>query len=73
MKTDTVLRIANWSMYSSFVAFIVTVVLAYGLENYFPLMLVTLLHVSQLVLAGLFKVAYVVRLVSQKQLGMTVS
>lgn len=72
MKTTTLLHLANSSMLLSFIAFIVSAVLAYGLENELPLLIVTILHVSQMFLAGFFKVSYVVRLVAQKQLGLVV-
>jgi hypothetical protein len=72
-KTVNVLRVANLFMYTSFLAFLITVVLAYMFEGQFALMTVAVLHVAQLILAGFFKVAYVVRLVSQKQLGLRVA
>ncbi|MDF2176637.1 hypothetical protein P2G88_00050 [Aliiglaciecola sp. CAU 1673] len=72
MSPESTLRIANFALLLFFLAFCVSVVLAYGFESQIPMIVVALLHVAQLVLAGLVKVAYVVRLVSQKQLGMEV-
>ena len=72
MKNRFILRIANLSMLLTFLAFVAAVILSYGFESTLPLWSITLLHVAQMFLAGLFKVAYVVRLVSQKQLGLEV-
>ena len=52
--------------------FVACVVLAYGFDNHFPLLGLTLLHVAQILLAGLFKVSYVLRLVAQQQLGLAI-
>jgi hypothetical protein len=72
MNHSLLLKLANASMLITLVVFIVCVVLAYGFDNYFPLLGLTLLHVAQILLAGLFKVSYVVRLVAQQQLGLAI-
>lgn len=73
MKIKTQLHTANMFMLFSFLAFLVATVLAYWFEEQLPLQVVVFLHVAQLILSGMFKVAYVIRLVSQKQLGLTVA
>lgn len=72
MNNTLLLKLANTSMLVTLLAFVGSAILAYGYEQQFPLMIVTMLHVSQMILAGFFKVSYVVRLVAQKQLGLTV-
>jgi len=72
MTASSLLSFANRSMVISFIAFLFSLYGAYGMEHNLPLMLVTLLHVSQIVLAGIFKLSYVVRIAAQKQLGMAV-
>lgn len=72
MKTSSILKSANAAMLVSFVGFIFALLVAYMFEGQFSLMFITVLHVAQLIFAGIFKVAYVVRLVSQKQLGLRV-
>ena len=72
MNHQQILWYANAVMAISFIAFVATLYLSYGLESQLPLMLVTYLHLSQLFLAGIFKVSYVVRLASQSQLGLKI-
>ena len=72
MKKHALLTLANWSMLTTFLLFLAFAVLAYGFEQEVPIMLLAVLHVAQIFLSGLFKVAYVVRLVTLKQLGMAV-
>ena len=72
MNHQKKLTLANHSMLTTGIAFAIATYLAYGLENTLPLAVIALCHVAQIVLAGLFKVSYVVRLVCQKQLGMEV-
>lgn len=72
MSAQSLLSFANHSMVVSFIVFLVSLYGAYGLEHQLPLMVVTLLHVSQIVLAGIFKLSYVVRIAAQKQLGLAV-
>ncbi|WP_299083961.1 hypothetical protein [uncultured Paraglaciecola sp.] len=69
MNNKLLLKLANFSMLTTFSIFVICAVLAYGYESHFPLLGLTLLHVAQIVLAGFFKVSYVLRLVAQKQLG----
>lgn len=57
-------------MWFTFVTFVISAILAYGFESELPMMLIAMLHVLQLILAGCFKVSYVLRLVAQKQLGL---
>ncbi len=72
MNNTLLLKLANASMLTTFIAFVICVVLAYGFDNHFPLLGLTLLHVAQILLAGFFKVSYVLRLVAQQQLGLTI-
>ena len=73
MNHNLLLKLANASMLTTFVIFVTCAVLAYGFESHFPLLGLSLLHVAQIMLAGLFKVSYVVRLVAQKQLGLALN
>jgi hypothetical protein len=73
MNNFDLLKTANMTMAITFLFFLISAVLAYGYEQHFPIMILTLLHVSQLILAGIFKVSYVIRLVAQKQLGLVPS
>jgi hypothetical protein len=59
-------------MLTTCIVFVICVVLAYGFDKHFPLLGLTLLHVAQIVLAGFFKVPYVLRLVAQQQLGLAI-
>lgn len=70
MNDQRLLKIANTSMLATLASFILAAILAYGFESELPLILVTILHVSQMFLAGLFKVSYVVRLVALNGLGL---
>lgn len=72
MNGSTVLKMANTSMLLTLLSFISSVVLAYGFEHYFGLITLAMLHISQIVLAGCFKLSYVVRLVALKELGMAI-
>lgn len=72
MNSILLLKLANASMLTTFVVFVGCVILAYGFDNHFPLLGLTLLHVAQILLAGFFKVSYVLRLVAQQQLGQTI-
>ncbi|RUO30685.1 hypothetical protein CWE12_05420 [Aliidiomarina sedimenti] len=69
MSGETLLKWSNASMLFFLLAFGAAVYGAWGLEAELPLMAITLLHVAQIVTAGLFKLAYVLRLVAQSQLG----
>ena len=71
MTAATLLRAANTAMIVFLLSFIVVGYFAWGMEAELPLMLVAFLHLSQIVLAGLFKLSYVVRLIAQHQLGQT--
>lgn len=73
MKNAKLLCFANTSMLLSGLAFLSTTFIAYGLETVLPLLFIAIMHVSQLILAGFFKVSYVLRLVAQKQLGFEIS
>lgn len=72
MDHTSLIKFANTSMLTTFVAFVICVVLAYGFDSHFPLLGLTLLHVAQIILAGFFKVSYVLRLVAQQQLGLAI-
>lgn len=63
------LKGANFAMVIFLVLFLVVAYLAWGLEAQFPLMVIAVLHFLQILLAGLFKLSYVVRLIAQNQLG----
>lgn len=69
MSGKRLLICANWSMVLFLIAFLASLYGAWGMEDKLPLMVVTLLHIAQIITAGLFKVAYVFRLVAQSQLG----
>lgn len=69
MCGQKLLRFANGGMVFFLAAFAASVYGAWGLEKQLPLMAVTFLHIGQIVTAGLFKLAYVLRLVAQSQLG----
>ncbi|WP_411358298.1 hypothetical protein [Pseudidiomarina salilacus] len=69
MSATTLLRSANTAMIVFLLSFIVVGYFAWGMETELPLMLVAVLHLGQIVLAGLFKISYVVRLIAQHQLG----
>lgn len=72
MNNTLLLKLANASMLTTLLIFVICVVLAYGFDQYFPLVGLTILHVAQIVLAGIFKLSYVLRLVAQQQLGLAV-
>ena len=63
------LRGANSAMIIFLLLFLVVAYLAWGLETQFPLMVIAVLHFLQILLAGLFKLSYVVRLIAQDRLG----
>ena len=69
MTPQKLLIYANNSLITSLLIFIISLFFAYGLESQLPLLVVTLLHIFQLLLAGIFKLSYVARLVAQQQLG----
>ncbi|RUO55565.1 hypothetical protein [Pseudidiomarina homiensis] len=69
MKAETLLRSANTAMVVFLTLFIIVAYGAWGMEAELPLMLIAVLHFLQILLAGLFKVSYVVRLIAQNQLG----
>jgi hypothetical protein len=69
MKSHTLLRASNTSMVVFLLLSIIVFYLAWFQEQNLPLMLLVFLHLSQVILAGLFKVAYVFRLIAQSQLG----
>lgn len=61
---------ANVSMVVTLILFLITAYCAWFLEADLPLMLVAVLHLLQIVLAGLFKLSYVFRLIAQDRLGL---
>lgn len=69
MTAHTLLRSANTAMVVFLTLFLIVAYLAWGMEAQLPLMLIAVLHFLQILLAGLFKVSYVVRLIAQNQLG----
>ncbi len=72
MKHQQILNWANAIMLMSLIILIANIVLAYGFEAHFELLTLSVLHVSPLFIAGVLKLTYVVRLVAQKQLGVSV-
>lgn len=69
MTGKKLLFTSNTSMIVFLVLSVVVFYLAWFQEENLPLMLLVFLHLSQIILAGLFKVAYVFRLIAQNQLG----
>lgn len=63
------LKGANIAMMIFLALFLVVAYCAWGLEANLPLLLIAILHFLQILFAGLFKLAYVVRLIAQNQLG----
>jgi len=63
------LKGANVAMIVFLALFLIVAYLAWGLETQFPLIVIAVLHFLQILLAGLFKLSYVVRLIAQNQLG----
>ena len=70
MNYQHLLNKANATLLYTLLAFIGATILAYGFENQLPLTVLVMLHISQLILGGVFKISYVVRLAAQKQLGL---
>lgn len=69
MKGQRLLKAANTSMGVTLGLFCGAAFMAWGMEGAFNLMTTAILHLSQIVLAGLFKLSYVFRLIAQSQLG----
>ena len=70
MKGQRLLRVANTSMGVTLGLFVGPHFSAlWGMEGAFGLMTTAILHLAQIVLAGLFKLSYVFRLIAQNQLG----
>lgn len=69
MNAKKLLLTSNTSMIVFLVLSVIVFYLAWFQESNLPLMLLVFLHLSQVILAGLFKVAYVFRLIAQNQLG----
>lgn len=69
MTGKRLLFTSNTSMVVFLILSVVVFYLAWFQEENLPLMLLVFLHLSQVLLAGLFKVAYVFRLIAQSQMG----
>lgn len=69
MTGKRLLFTSNTSMIVFLILSVVVFYLAWFQEENLPLMLLVFLHLSQVLLAGLFKVAYVFRLIAQSQMG----
>lgn len=69
MTGKRLLFTSNTSMVVFLILSVVVFYLAWFQEENLPLMLLVFLHLSQIILAGLFKVAYVFRLIAQSQMG----
>ncbi len=63
-------KFANWGMVTTAVAFTILVLMSYGWESHFSIILLAIMHVSQIFLAGFFKVFYVLRLIALKEMGL---
>jgi len=70
MYPRKLLTFANSAMATTFVAFCTAAYFAWFREGQFTVHFTAFLHLSQIVLAGLFKISYVLRLIAQKELGM---
>lgn len=70
--SKTHLNYSNYALLMSGLCFVISIFMSYPLAEYLPLPAQVASHISNIVLAGLFKVSYVMRCVCQYQLGMEV-
>ncbi|MBE0370892.1 hypothetical protein J8L98_18580 [Pseudoalteromonas sp. MMG013] len=63
---------SNAALLTFGLCFIASIVVSYPLAEHFTLTTQIASHISNIVLAGLFKISYVLRCVCQYQLGMEV-
>ncbi|TMO56840.1 hypothetical protein CWB96_05390 [Pseudoalteromonas citrea] len=66
------LRYSNTALATFLLLFIVSVLMSYPLAHHLTLPAQVVSHISSIVLAGLFKLSYVLRCVCQYQLNMEV-
>ncbi|CAH9050002.1 hypothetical protein PSECIP111951_00098 [Pseudoalteromonas holothuriae] len=71
-NTTLILKAANTALVLLALSFSASVIASYPLADYFSLPWQISLHISTIVIAGLFKLSYVARCVCQYQLGMEV-
>ena len=69
---NSILKTANLALVTLFIWFVLSIIASYPLANYFSLATQVALHIGTIVIAGLFKLSYVVRCVCQYHLGMEV-
>lgn len=69
MKPEQILKLANGLMVGFLVTFIAAFWAAWNLEQNLPLVVVSMLHILQIITAALFKLSYVLRLIAQNLLG----
>lgn len=69
MNARKLLFTANSAMVITLVLFCAAAYLAWFEGQAFPLRVVAVMHMLQIVLAALFKLSYVLRLIAQNQLG----
>ncbi len=70
MNAKKLLVAANSAMVFTLVCFLTAAYLAWIQGDAFPLRFVAVMHMMQIVFAGLFKLSYVLRLIAQKELGL---
>lgn len=64
------LAAANGAMVVTLLCFLIAAYFAWIRGDEFPLRAVAVMHMLQIVFAGLFKLSYVLRLIAQKELGL---
>ncbi|WNO60223.1 hypothetical protein [Rheinheimera sp. MMS21-TC3] len=69
MNPRKLLVTANSAMVITLVLFCAAAYLAWFQDQILPLRIVAVMHMLQIVFAGLFKLSYVLRLIAQNQLG----
>lgn len=70
MNAKNLLVTANSAMVFTLICFLIAAYLAWIQGDSFPLRFVAVMHMLQIVFAGLFKLSYVLRLIAQKELGL---
>ncbi|MDA9556601.1 hypothetical protein N9R79_03740 [Vibrio sp.] len=68
-KFQSYLKLGNHIMLISGIALIASILLAYGYDAHFSLMAQVAAHISTVVFAAVFKVAYVIRCIGAEGLG----
>lgn len=69
-KANKLLIAANSAMVFTLLCFLVAAYLAWIQGDALPLRTVAVMHMLQIVFAGLFKLSYVLRLIAQDELGL---